>query len=95
MTTKTTTTKRADDLVNEFASEAAKHQAEMQAAFSKVSPKGDWKAPISAIFHGELDDVKIVCEAIEYMTATKATARPIGLGSYHVTADGYRRGPAH
>lgn len=59
--------------------------------FTKVCDETDWKAPICARVHRAFaEDVK---KAIEFMTATSATAKPDG--EYMIIESiGYRAGPA-
>lgn len=78
------------------------HHEKMKAAFEFVAPKPDWRAPIKAsvtksmlkLYGLTIEDVE---EAVGYMTATTAkveTSVMAGLVTYHVSAKGYRAGPA-
>jgi hypothetical protein len=64
----------------------------LDAAFLQVQPKAHWKDPIDAIIAAK--DREIVAEAIEFFTATKASFEIRWDGRLHVTAPGYRAGPA-
>ncbi len=65
------------------------------AAFKKVQNRENWKMAIKTIVSGTDDDMNVIAEAIEFYTATVATVRPLGGGSYRVTAPGYYAGPAN
>lgn len=69
----------------------------LEAAFSAVQNPADWKAPIDYILRASTDEplVKLICEAIEHFTATKATVTEIESQLVRIQADGYRLGPAH
>lgn len=69
--------------------------AELRRAFSRVENRADWKGAIAAVVHRQ--SLAIICEAIEFFTATKATVKPVeGFEATHfyVTSPGYRAGPA-
>jgi hypothetical protein len=73
---------------------------ELQAAFNRVRDARDWKAPIRATVgarakHGGIDVALLakIAAAVEFYTATKPTITIIGTTA-HVTAVGYRQGPA-
>jgi hypothetical protein len=67
-------------------------QEQLETAFAKVRDANDWRAPINAIVSAE--DLTVCFSAIEYFTATRATAERLYGDTYRLTADGYRRGPA-
>jgi nitroimidazol reductase NimA-like FMN-containing flavoprotein (pyridoxamine 5'-phosphate oxidase superfamily) len=89
--TTTTTTKISPEALADL---NAKHDR-MQAAWAIVAPKHDWKAPVFAHVAASEERVAEICDAVEYMTATKATARQLRDGTWSIEADGYRRGPAN
>jgi hypothetical protein len=69
------------------------YHEEMVEAFDLVADPDDWKAPVD----GFIDEVDLVAvaAAVTYFTATVARATPGPIpGRYHITADGYRAGPA-
>lgn len=78
-------------------SQAEAHLKKLEQAFDRVKDPRDWKAPIAAnVLSSQLD---ITCEAIANFTATVARFRLAGENDagqliYHVTAPGYRAGPA-
>lgn len=74
------------DLAGEFG------PAELEAAFSKVHPPGDWKGEIDALI--KRTDQDLVAAAIEHYTATEPTFECAGDDFLRVTAIGYRMGPA-
>lgn len=66
-------------------------------AFKKVANYRDWKAPISRLI--KASDLEITLQAIEFYTATKGRVEyritdENGTEVVHVTAPGYRMGPA-
>lgn len=71
-------------------------QAEMEAAFTAVQNKRDWKAPIHAFVQPQ--DIEVTIAAIEHFTATIPTVKgnegPSGVIFYEVASIGYRKGPA-
>jgi hypothetical protein len=71
-------------------------QQELDAAFRRVAPAGDWRAPISAEVRG--DDVNVVCAAITHFTASEPTIAEVVERKngrfYRIEAAGYRAGPA-
>lgn len=75
---------------------AEQHAELMRLAFDQICNKADWKAPIDCIVPWFA--ANIYMDAIEFMTATKATAfRHIdasGVSGFRLTAPGYRAGPA-
>ena len=76
----------------------ARHEA-MEQAWAKVAPKADWRAAVDATIRVESDEeLAEIFKAVEYFTATKARAVPLcgskGVRVWHVTAVGYRMGPA-
>lgn len=66
----------------------------LKAAFNSVCDPDDWKAPIDAFVPIELLDRDLVERAIIHFTATTPTFAENGSGDVHVTAAGYREGPA-
>lgn len=69
------------------------HHEEMVEAFDLVVDTDDWKAPVDGFVHEV--DVAVVSEAVSYFTATVAKVEPGPTpGRFHITADGYRAGPA-
>lgn len=75
------------------------HEA-LSRAFDRVRNKSHWKDAIDAIVltvnKAELD---LILFAVEFYTATKATAvcvrGEVGLRTYRITAPGYWAGPAN
>lgn len=70
--------------------------AQLTQAFDQVANPQDWRAPICARVSEENLGTAIV--AIEFFTATKATASLVdmvdGIRIYQVESIGYRAGPA-
>jgi hypothetical protein len=65
----------------------------LRKAFERIENKDDWKAPINAVIHRE--DYVLFSEAVEFFTATPLVImKHIGNSMFHVTAKGYRAGPA-
>jgi hypothetical protein len=68
-------------------------QEQLQAAFSKVQDKADWKAPIFASV--AMDELAVTMLAVEFFTATKAEVQQLmSCGNVLIFAKGYRNGPA-
>lgn len=72
-------------------------EGELHKAFDGVADAADWRAPINnTLSHEALDDLggwHTVYTAIRHFTATDP-AITMGTESNHITADGYRAGPA-
>lgn len=76
----------------------------LREAFWRVAQDADWKGRIDKVLDVRPDEIPLVLNAIEFMTATAGTAtvtmRPVedekfdGLVRVHFTALGYRAGPA-
>lgn len=71
---------------------------ELDRAFSKLHPPGDWKGPIDAtVDHA---DLAISLEAVEFFTATACQVMPAErdkvrrVSRFRITSPGYRMGPA-
>lgn len=90
---------RTEALIETPITEASKelHQKALQQAFDRVKNPQDWKAPISAnVLDSQMD---ITIKAIPHFTATHARFVQVGRNDkgeaiFHVTAPGYRAGPA-
>lgn len=82
---------------NEWAKQSMAIQGEVEALFSLVEPKPNWKAPIHA-YVSIVEHPTIVWDdlmyAIEFMTATQATVHRHDDTTFLVTAAGYAAGPA-
>lgn len=66
---------------------------QLQAAFSKVQDKKNWKAPVFASV--SMDELAITMLAVEFYTATKVEVQQImGNGNVLIFAKGYAAGPA-
>jgi hypothetical protein len=66
--------------------------ADINAAFEPVKPASHWKDAIDAVVPADTD-LGDLAAAIEFLTATRPTFTPVD-GGWHVTALGYRAGPA-
>lgn len=75
-----------DQRENEIHDDLQAHHAR---AFALVENKTDWKAPIDAFI--TTDEVRAVCEAIAFFTATTATVEYIGFIGEPVTLDDWKR----
>ncbi len=62
-------------------------------AFDEVADPNDWKGPISALIAFDNPHLQFVLIAVEFFTATEATAKAEG-DKLRITAKGYRMGPA-
>lgn len=94
-----------DELDKGYCEECYDERNELKEAFDLVKNPVHWKDPIDSVC--TTDEVKIIAEAIEYFTATKASFDYLGIvmareqGRFKagdhlmkVRADGYRKGPA-
>lgn len=69
------------------------NQDQLKQAFEAVQNKDDWKEPIDAYITA--NDIEVTREAVVHFTATEAKIEyDAVMGMYHVTAKGYRNGPA-
>jgi len=68
------------------------NQEQLEAAFSAVCDKADWKAPINAVVGESL--VGLVYSAIVHFTATCPKVTRMENGNFSVKSIGYRQGPA-
>jgi hypothetical protein len=74
-------------------------EPEMNDAFRRVQDPSDWRAPIDRVVTIEsFRDVDLICDAVEFYTATKAETELISTWNFpakvRFTAKGYRAGPA-
>lgn len=68
-------------------------KTQLDAAFSVVANRADWKAQIAAVV--EAASLSVTLAAIEFFTATEGKAELLAnTGRYYVTSVGYRMGPA-
>jgi hypothetical protein len=64
-------------------------QAELEAAWAKVAPEGDWKMPVNRVVHCFEEDAECIRFAITYFTASEPTVTKMGFTGYHFRAAGY------
>ena len=67
-------------------------QAELDAAFALVAPKGNWKMPINATLpmaSVTADDLAKIAFAVTFFTGSNATVSVTKTGKLFLTAPGY------
>lgn len=69
-------------------------RGQLEAAFEKVKPIGNWKNPISAVVILDVEEMAMIEEAIRFFTGSVAEFVELaklkdGKGRYRVRADGY------
>jgi len=70
-------------------------EMEMNAAFKRVQNPDDWRAPIDSMIRVNcFAEVDLICDAIEFYTATTPQVFQLTNNTVRITAAGYRAGPA-
>lgn len=67
----------------------------VRTAFDRVEDPRDWKAPVDRTLHGvSKEERDLISFAVSFYTATDAVWTEPTPGVWHVSAVGYRMGPA-